>query len=268
MAANRAEEQYTARNIQVLEGLEAVRRRPGMYIGGTDLRGLHQLVTELADNSVDEAMAGRCDRIWIHIARDSRVTVRDNGWGIPVDTHPGTGKSALETIMTVLHAGGKFGGGAYKVSGGLHGVGASVVNALSRKMWVEVRRDGKVYRQEYERGNTKGSLKTTAEPKQTQTGSTTAWLADDEIFDSIDYDYEQLLLRFREMAYLTKGIWIRFEDKRAGREREMNFCFEGGVASFVKHVNKGRNTLSPRPIYIEKQVETTQVEAALQYNDG
>ena len=151
MAASRTDEQYTARDIQVLEGLEAVRRRPGMYIGGTDQRGLHHLVIEIVNNSIDEAMAGRCDHVWVHIARDGRVTVRDNGWGIPIDTHPGTGKSALETVMTVLHAGGKFGGNAYKVSGGLHGVGASVVNALSENMWVEVRRNGKLYRQEYER---------------------------------------------------------------------------------------------------------------------
>jgi DNA gyrase subunit B len=259
---------YTASDIQVLEGLVAVRRRPGMYIGTTDQRGLHHLVFEIVDNSVDEAMAGFCSRIDVTIERDNWVTVRDNGRGIPVDKHKTTGKSALETIMTVLHAGGKFGGGAYKVSGGLHGVGASVVNALARRMYVEVRREGKIYRQEYERGIPKGGLKTTPEPKQKQTGTTTGWIADDEIFDSIDYDYDQLLQRFREMAYLTKGIWIRFEDRREGREREMNFCFEGGVASFVRHVNKGRNTLSQRPIYIERTVDTTQVEAAIQYNDG
>jgi DNA gyrase subunit B len=259
---------YTASDIQVLEGLEAVRRRPGMYIGTTDQRGLLHLVFEIVDNSVDEAMAGFCSRIDVAIEADGWMTVRDNGRGIPVDKHKTTGKSALETIMTVLHAGGKFGGGAYKVSGGLHGVGASVVNALSRKMYVEVRREGKVYRQDYERGIPKGALKTTPEPKQTHTGTTTGWLADDEIFDAVEYDYEVLLQRFREMAYLTKGIWIRFEDKRPGHEREMNFCFEGGVASFVRHVNKGRNTLSARPIYIESTVETTQIEAAIQYNDG
>ncbi|TAK59584.1 MAG: DNA topoisomerase (ATP-hydrolyzing) subunit B [Dehalococcoidia bacterium] len=233
-----------------------------------DQRGLHHLVFEIVDNSVDEAMAGFCSRIDVTIEADNWVTVRDNGRGIPVDKHKQTGKSALETIMTVLHAGGKFGGGAYKVSGGLHGVGASVVNALSAKMYVEVRRDGKIYRQDYERGIPKGPLKTTADAKQSQTGTTTGFLADDTIFDAVDFDYEQLLQRFREMAYLTKGIWIRFEDKRAGRERDMNFCFEGGVASFVRHVNKGRNTLSARPIYVEKTVETTAIEAALQYNDG
>jgi DNA gyrase subunit B len=259
---------YTASDIQVLEGLEAVRRRPGMYIGTTDQRGLHHLVFEIVDNSVDEAMAGYCSRIEVAIEADGWVTVRDNGRGIPVDKHKTTGKSALETIMTVLHAGGKFGGGAYKVSGGLHGVGASVVNALSRKMYVEVRRDNKVYRQDYERGIPKGTLKTTPEAKQPQTGTTTGFLADDEIFESIELDYDILLQRFREMAYLTKGIWIVFADRRSGREKEMNFCFEGGVASFVRHVNKGRNTLSSRPIYIESTVETTQVEAAIQYNDG
>jgi len=261
---------YTASDIQVLEGLEAVRRRPGMYIGTTDQRGLHHLVYEIVDNSVDEAMAGFCDRIEITIDAKNWVIVRDNGRGIPVDKHKTTGKSALETIMTVLHAGGKFGGGAYKVSGGLHGVGASVVNALSKKTWVEVRRDGKVFRQEYERGVPRGALKSQPDPKQKQTGtgSTTAFLADDEIFDAVDYDYDQLLQRFREMAYLTKGIWIRFVDERPGREREMNFCFEGGVASFVRHVNRGRNTLSPRPIYIEKTVDSTQIEVAIQYNDG
>jgi DNA gyrase subunit B len=259
---------YTASDIQVLEGLEAVRRRPGMYIGTTDQRGLHHLVYEIVDNSVDEAMAGFCSRIDIVLEPNGWVTVRDNGRGIPVDRHKATGKSALETIMTVLHAGGKFGGGAYKVSGGLHGVGASVVNALARKMWVEVRRDGKVYRQEYERGLPKGGLKTAPGTRQKATGTTTSWLPDDDIFDTIEHDYDFLLQRFREMAYLTKGIWIHFEDRRPGREREMNFCFEGGVASFVRHVNKGRNTLSPRPIYIEKTVETTQIDCAIQYNDS
>jgi DNA gyrase subunit B len=259
---------YTASDIQVLEGLEAVRRRPGMYIGTTDQRGLQQLVKEIVDNSVDEAMAGFCSRIEVTIQPDSWVTVRDDGRGVPVDKHKATGKSALETIMTVLHAGGKFGGGGYKVSSGLHGVGASVVNALSKKMWVEVRRDGKVFRQEYERGVPKTALRSQPEPKQRQTGTTTAFLADDTIFDSIDYDAEQILQRLREMAYLTKGVWIRFDDRRAGREREMNFCFEGGVASFVRHVNRGRNTLSPRPVYIDKMVDATQVEVAIQYNDG
>src|SRR3954452_1527953 len=159
MVSNRTDEQYTASDIQVLEGLEAVRRRPGMYIGGTDQRGLHQLLVEIADNSIDEAMAGHCDRVWIHISKEGRVTVRDNGWGIPIDTHARSGKSALETVMTVLHAGGKFGGGVYKVSGGLHGVGVSVVNALSKHLMAQVRRDGQLYIQEYERGTPMGPVR-------------------------------------------------------------------------------------------------------------
>ncbi len=264
----KANASYTASDIQVLEGLEAVRRRPGMYIGTTDQRGLHRLVFELVENSVDEAIAGFCDRIEITIEANNWVTVRDNGRGVPVDKHKATSKSALETIMTVLHAGGKFGGGAYKVSGGLHGVGASVVNALARKMWVEVRREAKVYRQEYERGIPKTDVKVAADKGQQHAGTTSSFLPDDEIFDTIDFDYEQLMQRFREMAYLAKGVWIRFEDRRPGREREMHFCFEGGVASFVRHINKGRNTLTPRPIYIERTVDTTQVEVAIQYNDG
>ncbi|MEX2245246.1 MAG: DNA topoisomerase (ATP-hydrolyzing) subunit B [Dehalococcoidia bacterium] len=259
---------YTASDIQVLEGLEAVRRRPGMYIGTTDQRGLHQLVFEIVDNSVDEAMAGFCDRVEIAIEANNWVLVRDNGRGVPVDKHKSTGKSALETIMTVLHAGGKFGGGAYKVSGGLHGVGASVVNALSERAYVEVHRDGKIYRQDYERGVPKANVKVAEEKNQRRTGTTVGFLPDAQIFDSLEYDYDVLLQRFREMAYLTKGTWIRFEDRRPGREREMNFCFEGGVASFVRHINRGRNTFSPRPIYIEKTIEATQVEAAIQYNDG
>ncbi len=191
---------YTASDIQVLEGLEAVRRRPGMYIGTTDQRGLHHLVFEIVDNSVDEAMAGFCSRIEIAIEADNWVTVRDNGRGIPVDKHKTTGKSALETIMTVLHAGGKFGGGAYKVSGGLHGVGASVVNALSRKMYVEVRRDKKIYRQDYERGIPKGTLKTTPDPKQSQTGTTTGFLADDD-------DLRRGRLRLRAAARSASARW-------------------------------------------------------------
>jgi len=242
-----------------------------MYIGGTDQRGLHQLVTELADNSVDEAMAGRCDRIWIHIGKDSRVTVRDNGWGIPIDTHPGTGKSALETVMTVLHAGGKFGGGAYKVSGGLHGVGASVVNALSENMWVEVRRGGKLYRQEYERGIPKSDVRAVKESwyagpdtgDLAETGTTSSFLFDQEIFKEIDFDSSILLLRFREYAYLTKGIWLSFVDERT--DLDVTFYFEGGIQSFVRHLNKDREVLFSHPIYIEKVAETS-VEAAIQYN--
>ena len=274
MAVNReiAEAQYTARDIQVLEGLEAVRRRPGMYIGGTDQRGLHKLVTELTDNSIDEAMAGRCDRIWINITKDGRVTVRDNGLGIPIDKHPGTGKSALETVMTVLHAGGKFGGRVYKVSGGLHGVGASVVNGLSESMWVEVRRGGKLYRQEYERGIPKAPVRAVKESwydgsdtgELAETGTTSSFLHDRDIFHDIDFDPTILRQHFREYAYLTKGVWISFSDDRSGME--VTFYFEGGIQSFVRHLNRGREVLLSRPIYVDTQIGDTSVECAIQYN--
>ena len=271
MAVNRAEEQYTARDIQVLEGLEAVRRRPGMYIGGTDQRGLHHLLIEIVNNSVDEAMAGRCDHIWVHIAQDGRVTVRDNGWGIPIDTHLGTGKSALETVMTVLHAGGKFGSGAYKVSGGLHGVGASVVNGLSENMWVEVRRNGKIYRQEYERGIPTTDVKVVKQSyyagpdvgDEGETGTTSCFLFDKEIFKDVDYDASILLQHLREYAYLTKAIWIAFVDDRTGIET--TYYFEGGIQSFVRHLNKDREVLFNRPIYVERPGDVS-VECAIQYN--
>jgi DNA gyrase subunit B len=256
---------YDASNIQVLEGLEAVRRRPGMYIGSTDARGLHHLVQEIVDNSVDEAMAGYGDRIDVLIQKDGWVTVTDHGRGIPVDTQAQTGRSALETVMTVLHAGGKFGGGGYKVSGGLHGVGASVVNALSTKMWVEVRRDGKVYRQEYERGEPKGKLKVVGEA--TDTGTTSAWLYDTDIFKTSEgtptYDFDTLAQRFREMCYLIKGLWIHLADERT--EREINFYFEGGIQSFVRHINANRDVINKTPIYIEKERDGVSVEVAIQY---
>ena len=263
---------YTARDIQVLEGLEAVRRRPGMYIGSTDQRGLHHLIYEIVDNSIDEAMAGYCDHVWITIQADGHVLVRDTGRGIPIDKHPRTGKSGLETAMTYLHAGGKFGGGAYKVSGGLHGVGASVVNALSEEMWVEVHQGGKIYRQEYARGvaTTKVELvKSSRYPYDHGKGSPgtiTCFLPDSKTFETLDYDFQTLAQRFREVAYLTKGVWIHFVDERG--EREINFHFEGGVASFVRHLNQDRDTLHGRPIYIEKQVNGTAIESAIQYNDG
>jgi DNA gyrase subunit B len=276
MTASRTapEQQYTAQDIQVLEGLEAVRRRPGMYIGGTDQRGLHHLVFEIADNSIDEAMAGHCDRMWVHIGADGRVTVRDNGWGIPIDTHPRTGKSALETVMTVLHAGGKFGGQVYKVSGGLHGVGASVVNALSEEMWVEVRRGGKLYRQEYRRGIPRTPVQLVKESLYAgpdtdglaETGTTTSFVPDREIFGDLEWDDDLLVQRFREAAYLTKGIWLTFVNDATGRE--LTFHFEGGIQSFVRHLNKGREVILPRPIYIERQANGTSIECALQYNSG
>jgi DNA gyrase subunit B len=268
---------YTARDIQVLEGLEAVRRRPGMYIGSTDARGLHHLVFEIVDNAIDEAMAGFCDHIWITIQQDGHVLVRDNGRGIPIDKHPRTGKSALETVMTYLHAGGKFGGQVYKVSGGLHGVGASVVNALSQEMWVEVHREGKIYRQEYERGIATTPVRTVKQslyPYQNgqaagDTGTIVSFLSDSKVFsaeDGASYDFQTLAQHFREVAYLTKGVWIHLIDERD--DREVNFFFEGGVASFVRYLNRGREVIHPRPIYIEKQVNGTAVECAIQYNDG
>jgi DNA gyrase subunit B len=257
---------YTARDIQVLEGLEAVRRRPSMYIGSTDQRGLHHLVYEIVDNSVDEAMAGFCDRVDIAIHADGSVVVADNGRGIPIDKHARTGKSALETVMTLLHAGGKFDRGAYKVSGGLHGVGAAVVNALSEHMWVEVRRDGKVYRQEYKRGVAQGPLQTVGEADDDGTGTTTGFLPDSQVFPEIDYDFDTLTQRFREMAYLTKAMWLRFRDERG--DREVNFHFQGGIASFVLRLNRDRDVVHPQPIYIERTSNGTIIEAALQYHNG
>jgi DNA gyrase subunit B len=211
---------YTAADIQVLEGLEAVRRRPGMYIGSTDERGLHHLVYEIVDNSIDEAMAGFCNRIEINILPDGSVRVVDNGRGIPIDKHPRTGKSALETVMTYLHAGGKFDSQAYKVSGGLHGVGAAVVNALSSEMWVEVNRGGKVYKQRYERGKAVGNLRTTSNGAAgSHTGTTTWFKPDTDIFGDTEFSWSTLTERFREMAFLTKGIWIVFTDERPRKTR-------------------------------------------------
>jgi DNA gyrase subunit B len=264
---SREPSEYTARDIQVLEGLEAVRRRPSMYIGSTDQRGLHHLIYEIVDNSIDEAMAGFCNRIDIAIHADGRVTVSDNGRGIPIDTHAGTGKSALETVMTLLHAGGKFDHQAYKVSGGLHGVGAAVVNALSSEMSVEVRRNGTVHRQDYQRGVPQGPVRRVREPEHGHaSGTTTCFLPDPKVFPALDYDFATLTQRFREMAYLTKGVWVRFVDER--EDRETNFYFEGGIASFVLRLNKDRNVVHPEPIYIESAVNGTIVEVAIQYNDG
>ena len=265
---------YTASDIQVLEGLEAVRRRPGMYIGSTDERGLHHLVYEIVDNAIDEAMAGVCDHIWITIQEDGHVIVRDNGRGIPIGKHPRTGKSALETVMTYLHAGGKFGGGAYKVSGGLHGVGASVVNALSEETWVEVHQKGKIYRQEYVRGDATTKVQQVKHSRYPyengygpiDQGTIISFLPDRNVFQALNYDFQTLAQRFREVAYLTKGVWIHFIDERG--DREINFFFDGGVASFVRHLNHDREVLYPRPIYIEREVEGANIEAAIQYNDG
>jgi DNA gyrase subunit B len=254
---------YTAASIQVLEGLEAVRRRPGMYIGSTDERGLHHLVWEVVDNSIDEAMAGHATTITVTIRADGMVEVVDDGRGVPVGKHS-TGKDALEVVHTVLHAGGKFGGGGYKVSGGLHGVGVSVVNALSSWMRVESARDGSVWSQEYVRGKPKTPVKKIG-PSGGRRGTTTQFLADSEMFETIDYSFDTISQRLRESAYLTKGVWITLRDERVDRER--SFYFEGGLMSFVRHLNRNKEALHQRPIYVEKREGTTTVEVALQYND-
>jgi DNA gyrase subunit B len=255
---------YTAASIQVLEGLEAVRRRPGMYIGSTDERGLHHLVWEVVDNSIDEAMAGHATTIRVTIKTDGTVVVQDDGRGVPVGKHS-TGKDALEVVHTVLHAGGKFGGGGYKVSGGLHGVGVSVVNALSEWLRVESARDGSVWMQEYERGKPKAAVKKIG-PQGDRRGTTTLFRADPTMFSSTDYSFEVISERLRESAYLTKGVWITLVDERVDRER--SFYFEGGLESFVRHLNRNKEPLHDRPIYVERKEGSTAVEVALQYNDS
>jgi DNA gyrase subunit B len=267
---------YTAANIQVLEGLQAVRKRPGMYIGSTDARGLHQLVWELVDNSIDEAMANVATRMEVTIHADGSVEVVDDGRGIPVGRHA-SGKDALEVVHTVLHAGGKFGGGGYKVSGGLHGVGVSVVNALSIHLRVEVLRDGKRWLQEYrDGGKPTGKVRQSGGRAEANRGLDPAWdrrsgtrtvfMPDPTVFETLDYSWETLTTRLRESAYLNKGLWIRLLDQRVDREK--NFYFEGGVTSFVRHLNRRRDVLNPKPIHVERVVEGTSVEVALQYNDG
>ena len=255
---------YNAASIQVLEGLEAVRRRPGMYIGSTDSRGLHHLVWEVVDNSIDEAMAGHATTILVTIEKDGTVVVVDDGRGVPVGKHS-TGKDALEVVHTVLHAGGKFGGGGYKVSGGLHGVGVSVVNALSEWMRVESARDGSVYAQEYVRGKPTTAVAKIG-PAGSRRGTTTRFRADPDMFEEIEYSFELISQRLRESAYLTKGVWITLRDERIDRER--SFYFEGGLVSFVRHLNRNKEALHQRPIYCEKREGSTLVEVALQYNDS
>ncbi len=255
---------YTAEDIRVLDGLEAVRRRPGMYIGSTDQQGLHHLLYEIVYNSIDEAMAGYCTRCQVTIHRDNSVTVTDNGRGIPVDIHPVTNVSALETVMTRLHAGAKFGGRTYSVSSGLHGVGASVVNALSAWLVVEVRRQGKVYRQEYQCGQPVSELKVLGDTAES--GTTITFLADSQIFGEIDYDFDTVRQRLRELAFLNKNLEISLKDERS--DRELTFLFEGGIASLVSRFNKDRQVLNREPVYIAGASNSTQVEVALQYNDG
>ena len=256
---------YAAKDIQVLEGLEAVRRRPGMYVGGTDVKALHHLVFEVVDNSVDEALAGSCDRIQVTLHKDGSVTVVDNGRGIPVDIHPEKKKPALEIVMTMLHAGGKFGGGSYKVSGGLHGVGVSAVNALSRWCEVEVRRDGKVYSQRYERGVPAGPMKVVGKAKAGETGTTVTFRYDEEIFKGeLDYKFDTLATRFREMAFVTRGVTISLTDERDGQET--SFYFEGGIVSFVKYLNRNREVVHP-VVAVNREVDGIGVEVAVQYTD-
>jgi DNA gyrase subunit B len=255
---------YTAASIQVLEGLEAVRRRPGMYIGSTDARGLHHLVWEVVDNSIDEAMAGHAKTIRVTIGADGTVTVQDDGRGVPVGRHS-TGKDALEVVHTVLHAGGKFGGGGYKVSGGLHGVGVSVVNALSEWLRVETARDGHVWAQEYVRGKPKTPVTKIGRQGQRR-GTRTSFRADVEMFETTDYSFDMIVQRLRESAYLTKAVWITLVDERNDRER--SFYFEGGLVSFVRHLNRNKEALHQRPVYVERKDGPTTVEVALQYNDS
>jgi len=264
--AEKVNHSYDAKDIQVLEGLEAVRKRPGMYVGGTDVKALHHLVYEVVDNSIDEALAGACDRIEITIHPDSSVTVQDNGRGIPTGMHPTQKKSALEVVMTTLHAGGKFGGGGYKVSGGLHGVGVSAVNALSEWCEVEVRREGAIYFQRYERGYPKAAVKVIGKVKADDTGTKTTFKYDPQIFkEEMEFRFDTLVQRFREMAFVTRGVTIHFLDERT--QRRMTFYFEGGITSFVRYLNRNRENLHP-VVYVEKQMEGIGIEAAIQYTDA
>lgn len=263
---------YNASEIQVLEGLDAVKRRPGMYIGSTDTRGLHHLIWELVDNAIDEALAGYCTNVEVFIHADHSISVKDNGRGIPVGYHEKTGKSALEVALTVLHAGGKFGGSGYKVSGGLHGVGLSVVNALSHWLLAEVRRDGIIYRQRYEHGMPITEVEQVGTYEGEETGTTITYLADDTIFDSLEYNFDTMTSRMRELAFLNKGLTISVTDQRTEPQRQKSFCYEGGIVSFVKHLNKNKDVLHSEPIYFEaskddpEKQETASVEVAMQYN--
>ncbi|MBI4091706.1 MAG: DNA gyrase subunit B [Candidatus Levybacteria bacterium] len=271
---------YTAKNIQVLEGLEPVRKRPAMYIGSIDGAGLHETLREVIDNAVDESLAGFAKNIWVVLNPDDSATVVDDGRGIPVDTVRGYGKSALEIVMTKLHAGGKFGGGAYKISGGLHGVGSSVVNALSKKMWIEVRRDGKLYSQEYEKGAPKKEVKSIAvsesrlaeviddpQLKTLTTGTAATFYPDDSIFTETEFDNHMVLKLIRERAYIVSKLYFHFYDLRAGHTLETHMYFEGGIVSLVKKLNEGKGSIHPA-IFIQKEVDEVLVEVSLQYNEG
>src|SRR5512136_2855870 len=258
------EENYGADKIKVLEGLEAVRMRPAMYIGSTSVEGLHHLIYEVVDNSVDEALNGYCDRIEVTIHIDNSVTVIDNGRGIPTDLHEQSGKSAAEVVMTVLHAGGKFDNDSYKVSGGLHGVGVSVVNALSIRLDLEIWRGGKVYEQSYERGRPVSEFRQTGTTKRR--GTKITFMPDAGIFETLEFSYDTIAGRLRELSFLNKGLAIVLEDLRS--DRRVEFRYEGGITSFVEHLNANKNTLHPSPIYFETRKEDVVVEVAMQYNDG
>jgi DNA gyrase subunit B len=260
--------EYGADQIQILEGLEAVRKRPGMYIGSTSIRGLHHLVYEIVDNAVDEALAGFCDVIDVKIQEDNSITVIDNGRGIPVGINHKAGIPAVEVVFTILHAGGKFGGGGYKVSGGLHGVGASVVNALSEWLEVTIYHEGKVYRQRYERGKTIYKLKVVGECEQEKTGTMVSFLPDKEIFEETVFDFDTLKQRFREMAFLTKGLKIRLTDERGEKELVKEFHYEGGIKEFVTYLNRSKEALYPEIIYCEGNKDGVAVEVAMQHNDS
>ncbi len=257
---------YDESAIQVLEGLDPVRKRPGMYIGSTDERGLLHLIVEIVDNSIDEVLAGYCNVIEVVLQKDGSCSVTDNGRGIPTGMHKTEHKSAVEVVLTKLHAGGKFGGSGYKISGGLHGVGLSVVNALSTRLEVEVKQNGNIYHQDYERGNPTNPLTIVGTTKET--GTKVTFLPDPEIFETVDFNYETLKTRFKEIAFLNKGLTISLKDEREGREKQDTFHFEGGIVEFVDFLNRGREVLFPKPIYIFKQKEDWQVEICFQYNDG
>ena len=263
-----SEQEYGGDQIQILKGLEAVRKRPGMYIGSTSSRGLHHLVYEIVDNAVDEALAGFCSHIVVEVNDGEIITVSDNGRGIPVDINHDAGKPAVEVVFTVLHAGGKFGGGGYKVSGGLHGVGASVVNALSEWLEVQVRRDGKIFQQRYERGNTMYPLKEVGTYEGENTGTTVTFKPDGEIFEDTIYDYDVLKVRLRETAFLTRNLKITLRDKREGHEKEDIFHYEGGIKEFVEYLNRGKEPLYSSIIYCEGIKDGVQVEVAMQHNDS
>ena len=257
---------YSEEQIQVLEGLEPVRKRPGMYIGSTDVKGLHHLAVEIVDNSIDEALAGYCHNVWVTINADGSLTVEDDGRGIPCGIHKKEGISAVELCLTKLHAGGKFGGGGYKISGGLHGVGLSCVNALSEWLVVEVFQDGKIHYQKYHRGRPDDRLAIVGDTDHT--GTKVTFMPDSEIFETIEWDYDRLRNRLREVAYLNKGITIILTDNRDSRNRTETFCYEGGLAEFVDNFNRERPTVFPQPLYIDKSVPEGEIEIAMQFNDS